>query len=310
MEWWPVMSDEQNSNRSAQDEDSQSKNEDGARAQNIIFNQPVDHRGTQLYVKCWLVPESAKPPIVIVHDVGDSLGSYRELTKGLVDRGFSTIVFDLRGHGRSGRVLGHIENFQDLCSDLLQVVAWVKFKCDRKVPIIFSHGISAGIVLSFMKRNPRFCRGAILVEPNLSPGVGKWKRVLVRVLSEIAPRFKIPKSLALGMTDSNERSLSDVSSKFADEVLTSLQSLDFRSDEILCPCFLVRDKSGESDPIFFESERVKNVLVEIGNIYSLLDDRVGELLDHIEAWVPSMMEIPLGGSETEASRDFFDSESL
>ena len=56
----------------------------------------------------------------LVHDLGERADLYKRTAMSFVERGYSTYAFDLRGHGRSGRRLGHAPGFTILVKDLLQ----------------------------------------------------------------------------------------------------------------------------------------------------------------------------------------------
>src|SRR5690606_30753211 len=128
---------------------------------------PVDHHGTTVYVKGWRRPENTKPPIVIAHDLGENISMYRDVAKKLIKQGHNVYGFDLRGHGRSGRRLGHAPSFNILVLDLLQVAAWVRHQEAGKPAIIVGQGIGALITLSFTKRYSHFCRALVLSAPVL-----------------------------------------------------------------------------------------------------------------------------------------------
>ena len=173
------------------------EDDSGADMQNMVFTIPVDHQGTAVYIKGWTVANSDKPPIVIVHDLGENIGLYRTAAKALGDQGYSVFGFDLRGHGRSGRFLGHIPHFDTLVNDLLQVVAWIRYKSNRRVPIIISQGMGALISINFQQTYPDLMQAGILIAPVLDNRMRMplLQRVLVRTLAEILPRVRLPRTL-------------------------------------------------------------------------------------------------------------------
>ncbi len=165
--------------------------------QNMVFTIPVDHEGTAVYIKGWTVANSDKPPIVIVHDLGENISLYRLAAKTLGDQGYSVFGFDLRGHGRSGRFLGHIPHFDTLVKDLLQVVAWIRYKSNRRVPILISQGMGALISIYFQNTHPDMVQANILIAPVLDNRMRMpfVQRVLVRTLAELLPRVRLPRTL-------------------------------------------------------------------------------------------------------------------
>jgi alpha-beta hydrolase superfamily lysophospholipase len=165
--------------------------------QKVVSSLPVDHRGTTLHLKGWRLEHSKQHPVVIIHDLGERADLYKRTALSFVERGYSTYAFDLRGHGRSGRRLGHAPGFTILVKDLLQVCAWVRHKEGGREPLILGHGIGALIALEFTKRYGQFCRAAILSAPSLELAtdvslIGRWT---LRALAEVSPTFRIPSAL-------------------------------------------------------------------------------------------------------------------
>lgn len=162
-----------------------------------VYSLPVDHRNTHLYVKGWVMKDSTKPPIVIVHDLGENIGLFRRCAHLLCQQGYSVYGFDLRGHGRSGQILGHIPKFDALLSDLLQVTSWVKFANNRRKPFVIGQGIGALITIYFQKVFAGYVGNTVLVSPVISDDnyPSRAKRFLIKLLAEINPTQRLPHSL-------------------------------------------------------------------------------------------------------------------
>ncbi len=168
------------------------------KVQKIVFSLPVDHTGTTVYVKGWRQETNQNPPIVIIHDLGENISMYRDVAANLVESGNNVYGFDLRGHGRSGRRLGHAPDFATFTRDLLQVAAWVKHQERGQTPIIMGQGIGALIALSFAQKHPNFCLAVILNAPILElrhePSV--FSLTTIKLMTEIFPQMRIPKVLS------------------------------------------------------------------------------------------------------------------
>jgi pimeloyl-ACP methyl ester carboxylesterase len=114
-----------------------------------------------------------------------------------MERGIPMYSYDLRGHGRSGTLLGHIENFDSHASDLLQVASWVKHIEQREPPIIVGHGIGALIAIQFAKKFGDSCAGLVLAAPSFElkdslQGVGRF---FLKLLSDLWPTCRLPLEL-------------------------------------------------------------------------------------------------------------------
>lgn len=180
-----------------QDDDDTMAVDASNQAHMIAVDLDVDHSGTSVYLRGRSVVQTPYPPIVLVHDFASNSSNYRTACDNLVAKGFSTYSFDLRGHGRSGRVLGHIPNFHVLVSDLLQVAAWVKYREDGRAPIIVTHGLSALVAAQFQQKHRKFCAGVVLVAPTIQllHRVSAFQGFCVSLAADIYPYFKIPRRL-------------------------------------------------------------------------------------------------------------------
>lgn len=224
----------------------------------FVATIPVDHIGTTVYVKCWRRAQVGRPSIVVVHDLGEHTELYRDTAIDLVASGYNVYVFDLRGHGRSGRRLGHAPSFNVLVRDLLQVAAWVRHKEGGKPPVILGHGIGALITMDFTKEHGHLCRAAILSAPclELAAEVTILARTLIRILAEVMPMLRIPASLAprfakelkhvqqqpdSGDEEGRVTYFPRLTAIFAQELLSAIQRAEARFIEypgsvlILCP---------------------------------------------------------------------------
>jgi alpha-beta hydrolase superfamily lysophospholipase len=162
--------------------------------QKIVSSLPVDHSGTSVYVKGWRHASCVGYPILIVHDLGEQTEMYRHTCEEIVARGHNVYMFDLRGHGRSGKRLGHAPSYDILIKDLLQVAAWVRHKEDGKTPIIIGHGIGALITMDFTKTYPNLCRAMVLSAPvlELVHETTGMTRFFIKVMADVAPMLRIP----------------------------------------------------------------------------------------------------------------------
>lgn len=193
--------------------------------QSVVFSQPVDHDGTQVYVKGWIDGSSDRPPVIFIHDLGETSTSYREAVKCLAERGYSCFVYDQRGHGRSGRRLGHIGSFDEFVSDLLQVSNWVRYKSNRRLPYFVAHGLGAVSAIYFLAKHYGLCQGALLLSPGLEDKTTKTPKSLVHVMAELLPRARLPARWIPGVMKPIRNNLAGVSAKMVDEILHALQSL-------------------------------------------------------------------------------------
>jgi alpha-beta hydrolase superfamily lysophospholipase len=222
----------------------------------LVASLPVDHIGTSVYVKGWCVPDSTRRAIVLVHDLGEHTELYRDTAYAFVRAGHSCYCFDLRGHGRSGRRLGHAPSYNVLIHDLLQVAAWVRHLEGGRSPVLVGQGIGALLVIDFTKEHGNFCQAAVLSAPclELAAEVGFFTRTLIKILGEAWPTLRIPAALSprFARELKHEReeeakahhslaTFPQLSAVFTDELLGAIRRAEARFIEyhgqvlILCP---------------------------------------------------------------------------
>jgi len=165
-----------------------------ARTEEIITSVPVDHFGTLIYVKALRHIVAKHAPMILVHDIGEHSDCYSAAAQELLDGGYSVYLYDLRGHGRSGRQLGHAPSFEAHVQDLLQVAAWVRYEEGGKSPIVIGHGVGAIIAMDFSKAYPSFCRAAVLSAPcfELASPMTLMQRLVIKILADVAPMVRLP----------------------------------------------------------------------------------------------------------------------
>ena len=156
-----------------------------------IYLCPLDHKGTNSYIKEWKPAKVNYPPIVLLHDLGRSINPYKNLAKALQEVGFQVFCVDLRSHGYSSLSTG-LGSFMQLVSDLLQVVAWSRYKTDKRSnPIILADGFSALVSIYFAKLYPSYCSSLILSNPMMEFPIrmGGLTRIIVKILSKFRSSF-------------------------------------------------------------------------------------------------------------------------
>jgi alpha-beta hydrolase superfamily lysophospholipase len=165
----------------------------------------------------------------------------------LTDRGFNVYGFDLRGHGRSGRLLGYVPTFESLVSDLLQVVSWVRFKSQRKKPILVGHGLGALITIYFANRYHDYVQGAVLTSPCFNQAtLGRFGKMAIKAVAELLPTLRLPKRVTPAFMifetpagSSQARKYHGITVQFAKEVLVGLQGYAAQFQNYSLPTLLL-----------------------------------------------------------------------
>ncbi len=235
----------------------------------LAFSCPVDHQGTAVYVQGWARAQSDFAPVIFVHDLAENVEFYEPAARLLVEQGINAFSFDMRGHGRTTPLAGKMLSFSDLMKDLLQVVAWIRYKSDRRKPILIGQGAGALLLLYFQRAHPYYSEACVILAPVFQEqsALPFFSRVLIRTMALLAPnaslpRFVLPYFLPMSddvpLRDSKARLL--ISARFAQELLEAVHDVDrlFPSIETLnllvCPI----------EDTFYNTARLQDLIRKLG----------------------------------------------
>jgi alpha-beta hydrolase superfamily lysophospholipase len=162
------------------------------------YTCPVDHHGNSVLMHgLRSKTPNQSPPLLFLHDVGERSDMYWNCLGYICARGFNGYIYDQRGHGQGAEISGHVDHFQDLVRDLLQVASWVRHLHNGEPPIIVGQGYGAIVATEFAAKHAAFVTGVVLAAPTLQLAwtPGPFKRFIIKVFSEFAPTVKVPKGL-------------------------------------------------------------------------------------------------------------------
>jgi pimeloyl-ACP methyl ester carboxylesterase len=190
--------------------------------EHLSFACPVDHAGASVHVQGWAGIHSEYPPVILVHDLGENSDFYAPAARILAQHGFQAYCYDMRGHGRSSPLDNKTLGFHNLIQDLLQVVAWIRYKSNRRKPFLIAQGLGALVVLHFQKSYPQYCTRSILIAPTFEEQTALpfFSRVFLRSMAQILPWAVLPSTLLpyfLPMSDeaSQKASSLEMNARFA-----------------------------------------------------------------------------------------------
>lgn len=190
--------------------------------QHLSFSCPVDHAGASVHVQGWAGIHSEFPPVILIHDLGENSDFYAPAARILAEHGFQAYCYDMRGHGRSSNLDNKSLGFHNLIQDLLQVVAWIRYKSDRRKPFLIAQGLGALVVLHFQKLYPQYCTRSILIAPTFEEQTALpfFSRVFLKSMAQILPWAVLPSTLLpyfLPMSDeaSQKASSLEMNARFA-----------------------------------------------------------------------------------------------
>ena len=153
--------------------------------------------GLELHRCSWLPDGEPAAALAVVHGYGEHGGRYRYLVDAMVPLGYAVHVFDLRGHGRSPGVRGHIERFADYVGDAGLFVDAIAAEQPGTPLYLLGHSLGGLIATAYAEERPDGLAGLILSSPflRLKLPIGGVKRAAAKVLSRVAPTRDIGNSI-------------------------------------------------------------------------------------------------------------------
>jgi lysophospholipase len=152
--------------------------------------------GTPIHVRV-VRASSPKGCVIVVHGLADHAERYRWLTQFLQDSGYNVVLYDQRGHGRSGGARTHVSSFDEYVDDLERVREALQSTCGE-TPHLFAHSMGTLIALLAVVRRPEHWRSVIvqgfpaLPGRSIPPGAGQ----LIRALRPLVGRMRAPTGLS------------------------------------------------------------------------------------------------------------------
>jgi alpha-beta hydrolase superfamily lysophospholipase len=136
--------------------------------------------------------------VAFVHGYAEHTGRYGGLLAALDAAGYASHLLDLRGHGRSGGVRGHVLRFEDYLEDLdlfLDRIEQVQ-PCGpgpRLPRLLLGHSLGGLIALRYVLHRPAAFDALAVLSPFLQPTMEvPWVKVgLAAVAAQLSPTLLI-----------------------------------------------------------------------------------------------------------------------
>jgi alpha-beta hydrolase superfamily lysophospholipase len=139
--------------------------------------------------------EPSRGLVLIVHGLGEHAGRYDHVANQLCDWGFEVCAYDQRGHGNSSGLPGLLPNKMALLDDLAEVVDDVRQRYPRRRLILLGHSLGGLLVSRFVALSIRSVDALVLSSPALDAGLTTFQKLLLKVLSSIAPNLCVSNGL-------------------------------------------------------------------------------------------------------------------
>ncbi len=149
--------------------------------------------------------------VIFTHGYGEYSKRYQLLYDYFLSKDYSCLMYDLRGHGNSSGVRGHVNDFNDYLDDLDVMVKFIKSKKPLDTIILGGHSLGGLITLLYSIKNSEKIDGVFLSSPylKLAMRVPFIKKQASRVLSKILPSIKMKSGIDASKLNHDSQSVKD-----------------------------------------------------------------------------------------------------
>ena len=158
--------------------------------------------GTRLYIKDYWPDQAPVANIVLMHGLGEHCGRHAHVAQFFTDRGYAVRSYDHRGHGRSEGRRGDVpaettllEDAECLIDDWMQAQTGLASASIAKPPLLLGHSMGGLFAARFAIEQRRPLSGLILSSPALALGINAAEKLLLRLLSALAPGLGVSNGL-------------------------------------------------------------------------------------------------------------------
>jgi alpha-beta hydrolase superfamily lysophospholipase len=138
---------------------------------------------------------AAKAVVVLVHGIGEHAGRYRHVAERLNTWGFAVRAADHYGHGGSSGARGGLPSEMRLVDDLARVIDDTREIHPDLPLVVLGHSLGGLVAASLVARDVRKVDALVLSSPGLDPGLSAFQKLLIAVLSRIAPGLRVGNGL-------------------------------------------------------------------------------------------------------------------
>lgn len=161
-------------------------------------HQSLDHRFSiffNIFRKKGVAPERA---LLLIHGQGEHGGRYQHFPHYLADEYDLIIAPDLRGHGRSEGIRGHVHRFDEYVDDALLAWNWLKVQAPNATLDWFGHSMGGLVSLRAFLYNKNLNAAHLIISSpllGLKVEVPAVKQFAARVLHKVWGSLALPTGL-------------------------------------------------------------------------------------------------------------------
>lgn len=188
--------------------------------------------------------------LVIVHGASEHGRRYDHVARLFADRGWTVIVGDNRGHGRSGGNPMHVRRFEDYLRDLDLV--WSHHGLDPAHTALLGHSFGSLISARFAETRPQKLAALVLMAPllrlkvHVNPLVVAWGKLVsffvptVRFESRIDPKHTTRDEVSLAAREADRLIHRSVTCGWFFQMRAALNAVWSEADSLRMPLLIAQ----------------------------------------------------------------------
>lgn len=147
--------------------------------------------GLQLFGQSWQPEDRPRAVVCLVHGIGEHSGRYVHVADRLTKAGYAMFTFDLRGHGKSEGLRGHIPSYEAIMQDISFLLEIANKKFPQLPAFLCGHSLGGNLVLNYVLRRQPYLKGVIATAPwlRLAFEPPAFKIALGKITNRIWPSF-------------------------------------------------------------------------------------------------------------------------
>ena len=150
--------------------------------------------GGSFTVTVWHPEGESKALVLLIHGLSDHAGRYGHVGAFFAEAGYTMVIPDLRGHGRSFGQRGHFPSYRAVMDDLTLFLEEARKRYPALPIFLYGHSMGGNLVLNYLIRNNPALAGAVVTSPwlrlNFKPGL--FKALLAIAANRVFPSMSRP----------------------------------------------------------------------------------------------------------------------
>lgn len=221
-----------------------------------------------LEIHNYIISDKADKIILMVHGHGEHGGRYEHVSRFFADKGFSSSVLTLRGHGNSEGKKGHAPSMDQLILDIEYFIRKIRRNYIDADLYLYGHSMGGNILLNYLlKDQSNEIHAAVITSPwlRLAFQPPQWKVVIGNFIADIIPTF----TQNSGLSQEEISTLKEEIEKYKADPLIH--------DKISAKLFKVIQKGGEN--VLAKADKIHHpVFLAHGSIDKITDPKASEEL--------------------------------